>query len=167
MPSTRSLGSSCWPGTTGRPSLPSGWGSPTAPPLVTWRRAPPPANLIWGFAQLGFDEDAAVISGATFAGFFQMVYMDPPITAMMEAVRRRMGESRYDQAYARGAAMGHEEAVVFAMGSCDRVLALEEPAASGESLEARLSSDWSASAGRESQDSAPSQSRSALCDCAW
>jgi predicted ATPase/class 3 adenylate cyclase len=80
------------------------------------------AYLVWGFGQLGIDEEAALFAGATFSGIFQMVFVDAPVTAMADTVRARMGEARYQEARARGAVMGYDEIVVMAMDSCDRIL---------------------------------------------
>jgi len=51
---------------------------------------------------------------------------------MIETVRGGAWGSLATTRYTRGAAMGHDEAVAFAMYSCDRALSLEEPAAPGE-----------------------------------
>jgi hypothetical protein len=90
------------------------------------------AHLIWGIGQLGFDEEAAVIAGITFTGFLEMVYVDQLVTAMIETVRGGAWGSLATTRYTRGAAMGHDEAVAFAMDWCDRAFSLEEPAALGE-----------------------------------
>ena len=76
--------------------------------------------LIWGLGQLGRDEDAAMLGGATFSGVFRLAVADAEIDAMVATVRERLGDAPYEEASARGAVMGYDEVVSFA----NRVLEL-------------------------------------------
>ena len=48
--------------------------------------------LIWGLGQLGRDEDAAMLGGATFSGVFRLAVADAEIDAMVATVRERLGD---------------------------------------------------------------------------
>ena len=83
------------------------------------------ANLIWGCGQLGRNEDAAMFAGAMSSGASRSWILDANVEAMVTTVRERLGDVRFEEVSARGAVMGYDEVVSFAMEVCIQVLSPE------------------------------------------
>ena len=80
------------------------------------------ANLLWGLGELGRNEDAAVLAGATFSGPARMLFVDAQVEALVPTIRQRLGEARFEEASARGASMSYDEVVSFSGAICNEVL---------------------------------------------